>query len=375
MVGRSLSACVAGLAVSATAAYADVSMKFEPGVALPLSAPQSELYDVGTGQSVKLLLGLSPYLDIGPSASFLFLPAVAPTTESGVAWGVGGGLRLKRPHDQPSSGVSPWLDADAMYIRTGELDRFGFDVAAGLAFPIGEAKAVWAGPFVRYQQIVAPDRRGYDTRDAKILLAGLSFEFGSSVKRPPPPPAPVPAPVEIRIVEPAPPPQIITKTVESCPDGDADTVPDTIDQCPTVAGPLTSAGCPPVPKVVITKDRLELKEKVFFAWNRAEISGESFSILDEVALVMKDNPTLRVRIEGHTDISGNAKHNLKLSQRRAASVVNYLAKRGITRGRLASKGFGPAVPLDVNDTAEGRERNRRVEFVIVSITPSEGSSK
>ncbi len=354
MVGTALGAavmlCTSGLA------HADgMTLKVEPGVAIPTTAPQSDVYDIGGGQSFKALFGLTRYLDIGPTASFLFLPASTPLAESGVAWGFGGGLRLKRPHDTLDSGVSPWLDADLLYIRTGELDRLGFDVAAGLAFPVDEDKAVWVGPFVRYQQTLNGERTGYDTRDSKLVIAGLSLEFGSGVKR-----KPLAARVEyVQVPAPAPPRQ-------------ADPV-----VCPVCAEPVPVAVVPPPPPAVvykyvtITKDKLELKEKLFFHLNRAEIKPTSMSILDEVVTALNDNPTIKLRVEGHTDSSGNAANNKKLSERRARSVVAYLASKGIAKQRLSAKGFGPDAPLETNDSADGRERNRRVEFVITN----DGSSK
>ncbi len=343
-----------------TAATADgVSIKVEPGVVVPTTAPQSDIYDVGGGQSLKALFGITPYLDVGPAVSFLFLPAAVPLAESGVAWGFGGGFRLKRPHDQLDSGTSPWLDADLLYMRTGDLGRFGFDVAVGIAFPVDKAKVFWVGPFVRYQQTVNNERMGYDTRDSKIILAGLSIEFGSAVKRAAPPP-------RVQIVrEPAPPPEIVVQTAPA-------------PVCPVcVAAPAPAPVPAPIvyQNVTIINGKLELKEKLFFAWNRAQIKPTSFSILDEVVKVLNDNPTINLRIEGHTDTSGNAGHNKRLSQRRAEAVSKYLSNKGIARARLTAQGFGPDVPLETNDSAEGRERNRRVEFVVLTITPNEGSSK
>lgn len=342
-------ALVVSLASTSTV-FADVSIKLEPGVAVPTTKPQSDIYDVGGGQSLKALFGLNRYLDIGPAVSFLFLPSATPLAESGVAWGFGGGLRLKRPHDQRSSGVSPWVDADLLYIRTGDLDRLGFDVAVGVAFPLDDARSFWAGPFVRYQQTVNNERTNFDTRDSKLVLIGLSIEFGPSVERtvlsPPPrteivaaaPPPPPPAPVEV--------------VAPVCP------------VCEAAPAPVGYQ------KVVVTKDRLELREKLFFSWNRAEIKPTSDAILDEVVKVLQDHPAIKLRIEGHTDTSGNAQHNHRLSQRRAESVVANLVSKGIERGRISAKGFGPTMPLEPNDTAEGRERNRRVEFVVL-----EGSSE
>ena len=212
-------------------ASADVSIKLEPGVAIPLSAPQSDSFDIGGGQALKAMFGITPYLDIGPSASFLFLPSATPLAESGVAWGFGGGLRIKRPHNSRTSGVSPWIDADLLYVRTGDLNRLGFDVAVGLAFPVDAARSFWVGPFVRYHQTLNSERAGYDTRDAKLLIAGLSVEFGSGVERkaaPPPPP--------VRVFEPAPPPpppQVITETVVSCPIATSTRSPTTSTAAPT----------------------------------------------------------------------------------------------------------------------------------------------
>ncbi|MCX5742766.1 MAG: OmpA family protein [Proteobacteria bacterium] len=366
-------ASVGGL-ITTTPALADVSVKLEPGVAIPLSAPQSTIFDTGGGQSIKALFGVSRYLDIGPAVSFLFLPSEAPLAASGTVWGFGGGLRLKRPHDQLTSGVSPWLDADLLYLRTGDLDRLGFDAALGLAFPVDDARSFWVGPFVRYQQTFDTARTGYDTRDAKVLLAGLSVEFGSGVA---PKPVVIVEKVVERIEAPPVPPQVVTQPVVSCPDRDADTVPDTIDRCPDVVGPIESGGCPVYQKVVVTKEKIELKEKLFFAWDRAEIKPASFALLDDVVKALQDNAALHIQIEGHTDTSGDATHNQQLSERRAASVRDYLTSHRIAGDRLVAKGFGPSVPLETNATSAGRERNRRVEFVVLPITPAtpNGSSK
>ena len=346
------------LVTSAVAGADGVAIKLEPGVVIPTTAPQSDIYEVGGGQSLKALFAVNPYLDIGPAASFLFLPASKPLAESGVAWGLGGGVRLKRPHNQLDSGTSPWLDADLLYMRTGDLNRFGFDVAVGVAFPIDDRKAFWVGPFVRYQQTVNTERTGYDTRDSKLILTGFSIEFGSGVTT-----KPLPARVEIvQASAPAPLPAVV---VQPAP------------VCPVIAAPPPPPA-PPAPivyqNVTVTNGKLELKEKLFFALDRSEIKPTSFSILDEVVKVLNDNPRFNLRIEGHTDTTGNAGHNQRLSQRRAESVVAYLTSHGIASQRLTAKGFGPDVPLETNDSADGRERNRRVEFVVLTMA-ADGSPK
>ncbi|HKO93032.1 MAG TPA: OmpA family protein, partial [Polyangiaceae bacterium] len=82
--------------------------------------------------------------------------------------------------------------------------------------------------------------------------------------------------------------------------------------------------------------------------------------------LLTDHPELElINIEGHTDSSGSARGNLKLSRERAAAVVAWLVRHGVAAQRLKSEGFGASVPIDTNDTAEGRSHNRRLELRIV----------
>ena len=86
--------------------------------------------------------------------------------------------------------------------------------------------------------------------------------------------------------------------------------------------------------------------------------------------VMEDNKQIeQVEVQGHTDITGSAAINRTLSKGRAESVRKYLVGKGIAKGRLSSKGFGPDVPIADNATPEGREMNRRVEFKIIKQGP------
>jgi hypothetical protein len=80
---------------SGTAHALDLSLKLEPGLVIPLNKPQSQLYDVGIGQTLKLLFGLTPWLDIGPAASFVLLPAAKSGDPSGAAWTLGAGFRVR----------------------------------------------------------------------------------------------------------------------------------------------------------------------------------------------------------------------------------------------------------------------------------------
>ena len=135
------------------------------------------------------------------------------------------------------------------------------------------------------------------------------------------------------------------------------------DKCPDEPGPPSNNGCP-YKLIVVTKDKIELKQKVYFDTDRATIKPVSFAMLDEIADVLVKNSTLEVRIEGHTDSRSSLKHNMKLSQMRANSVRQYLVSRGVDPTKMMAVGYGPTRPLDDNRTAMGRENNRRVEFMI-----------
>lgn len=156
--------------------------------------------------------------------------------------------------------------------------------------------------------------------------------------------------------------------LQGCPalDGDGDGVPDHKDRCPAVAGVADNAGCPPAKaKLNVETKRIDILEKVYFDTGKATIQDRSFQLLDEVAQVLQDNPQLtRVIVEGHTDNTGAADLNTRLSAERARAVKAYLVGKGVDGARLDSKGFGPTKPVGDNRTKEGREQNRRVEFTI-----------
>ena len=107
-------------------------------------------------------------------------------------------------------------------------------------------------------------------------------------------------------------------------------------------------------------------ENIFFETAKATLKPESFTQLEQVLKFMNSNPTLRMEISGHTDNTGSLKLNTRLSQARAESVVEYLTEHGIDTGRLDAMGYAFSQPIAPNDTPEGRARNRRVEFKILS---------
>lgn len=116
-------------------------------------------------------------------------------------------------------------------------------------------------------------------------------------------------------------------------------------------------------KAKVTKERVELEEKVFFEVNEAIIKGESFGLLDDVAAILDAHPELtKIRIEGHTDNDGEDDFNMDLSQRRAQAVVDYLVGKGIDPSRLEATGYGETKPLVPNSSPVNKAKNRRVEI-------------
>jgi outer membrane protein OmpA-like peptidoglycan-associated protein len=158
--------------------------------------------------------------------------------------------------------------------------------------------------------------------------------------------------------------------LKGCPekDTDEDGIADHLDNCPNEKGLIRNSGCPAKNKqlVVITKDALEIKDRIYFGTNNAKIMKRSNKLLVQIAEVLKTHPYIeKVLIQGHTDNQGNMEKNRKLSQARADAVRSFLINQGLEPGRLDAKGFGPDKPIDTNSTAAGRANNRRVEFIVV----------
>ncbi|MCO4771959.1 MAG: OmpA family protein [Deltaproteobacteria bacterium] len=153
-------------------------------------------------------------------------------------------------------------------------------------------------------------------------------------------------------------------------DADLDGVVDTEDACPDEPETRNlfrdNDGCPDSVPIRVTKDRIEIDEKIFFELDSDVIKGESHELVRAIARVMVSNPQIiKVEIGGHTDSQGDGEYNLELSQRRAQSVVNFLLAEGVTEERLEAKGYGLTVPLVDEETQEAFAKNRRVELLIL----------
>jgi outer membrane protein OmpA-like peptidoglycan-associated protein len=108
-------------------------------------------------------------------------------------------------------------------------------------------------------------------------------------------------------------------------------------------------------------------DNIYFASGSANLKPESYSILDSVAILLRDNPSARIQIAGHTDSDGSESSNQTLSENRAQSVYRYLVSKGIAGNRMTTIGHGESNPVVPNDSAANKARNRRIEFRVLSI--------
>lgn len=104
---------------------------------------------------------------------------------------------------------------------------------------------------------------------------------------------------------------------------------------------------------------------IFFEVNKSVLKPESFSELDRLIVLLKKEKTLKIEISGHTDATGTDAINTQLSADRAKAVYTYVSAKGITLDKLTYKGYGKTKPVSSNDTEQGRQQNRRVEFTII----------
>lgn len=111
---------------------------------------------------------------------------------------------------------------------------------------------------------------------------------------------------------------------------------------------------------------VEFSSKVLFGFDRSDLTADSRASLDKLVKVLETYPDTDIELQGHTDSKGTASYNQTLSIQRAAAVSNYLAAQNISRSRLTVKGFGESLPKYLNDTEDGRDQNRRVEFLITA---------
>ena len=150
-----------------------------------------------------------------------------------------------------------------------------------------------------------------------------------------------------------------------CPvsDRDKDGINDDVDKCPDVPGVAKNDGCPETPEVPaeVSKALAAAGQSVYFSSNSAKLASTSNASLNKIVTVMKNNPDLKIKIEGHTDnVEKDA--DSKLSEGRASAVKKYLVSKGISADRIEVEGIGSSMPVGDNNTTAGRTKNRRVEI-------------
>ncbi len=122
----------------------------------------------------------------------------------------------------------------------------------------------------------------------------------------------------------------------------------------------------PQPKQLPEEGQVVTLWNLFFATGKSEVLPQSHNELYRLRRLMEENPTMKIELRGHTDNQGTSEFNRRLSEARAQAVADYLVAHGIDKARLTTVGFGKTMPIDSNDTAEGRSRNRRVEYRVLT---------
>lgn len=217
------------------------------------------------------------------------------------------------------------------------------EAGAGFTYELHDNFLVRSDVRYRYNNnLNAHVQPGTDEFHDMTVNVGFVVPFGDK-------PKPVSRPEPVAVVTPAPEQSCSTQ------DSDADGVSDCLDRCPgTIKGSkIDNTGCPV---------RLVLKGQ-HFKYNSAELTLNAKEILDGVSANIIAYPQKNdIEVQGHTSSEGAAAYNLKLSQRRAQSVVDYLKMKGVTN-RLIAKGYGESQPIADNSTEEGKSENRRVELI------------
>ncbi len=111
--------------------------------------------------------------------------------------------------------------------------------------------------------------------------------------------------------------------------------------------------------------RLVMPSSITFGVDRSELRSEFYGTLESVAIVLAEFDKTNIRIAGHTDSTGSSEYNQTLSERRASSVGQFISSHGVAYGRVYATGYGERYPVAGNDTASGRQANRRVELELV----------
>lgn len=391
----------------------------EQAIGAPVFGIRDAFFSQGAGAPVNAALSLmvSPQWD----AAIATWAAndgwvLAPNLEVGrilggylVAANLGGRIRTTDVKLTDGEKLGSEVTAGAVFATTGGPLRFEVSARGAFNFNgVSQSAELLGG--VRYDlgpvELFALAGPGFMEAPGTPTWRGLvGLAVKSEKKAPPPaaePPPPPPPPAAAPPPPPPPPPDPCapgqTHTPEQCPDldddgdgvpngqdrcptekglpelqgcpavdTDGDGVPDHLDRCPNEPGVPDNQGCPPK-KAAIKAGKIDIKERVFFDTGKATIQKRSHELLDDVAKLIVANPGVGVVVvEGHTDSLGPAAFNKKLSQARAEAVKTYLVEKGVPAERLEAVGHGSEKPTAPNDTPQGRDANRRVEFTVQGV--------
>jgi outer membrane protein OmpA-like peptidoglycan-associated protein len=419
--------CVAGLVAALVVADPGIGARIDLGIALPVSSPQNRYFTPGFGAALTGALSVLPILELEAQLGYAILPrtlsSLSPGPGSLLEFSVG--ARLHRA--KAGASLIPWVEALGGIGASGGV-RLPITLTGGLSFRPVERSGAMIGLFARLNQVFGlggPSGVGYATFDATLVSFGVSLELATTPSiadsdgdhvpdgqdacpheagaQPNGCPAVRDAEADadgdgvldsvdrcpkqaedrdgfndsdgcpdldddgdgVADIDDGCPRVSGSAAMKGCPDGDSDGVADDEDECPTVAGKRAQKGCPVYDQVVVTEVKIELKQKIFFAFGTNDILPKSKPLLSEVAKALKDRASMCVRIEGHTDNKGDKPTNQNLSGSRAQSIRAFLVSEGISEGRMSAQGYADTLPIDDNKTVQGRENNRRVEFVIV----------
>ena len=326
----------------------------------------------------------------------------------------------------PSQAPNPDVKGDLSYINETQVSLqvgAGYDIAVTSKY---SKTQFIVSPFVAFLPYMGQNPRTIETWNLTTVRAGIAFKVGMGHKLPPPPPPPMPVVLDrdgdgvLDGVDRC--PDIAgLASLQGCPDRDGDGIADIDDKCPDVAGiaryqgcpipdtdkdgindeldkcptvpgiaryqgcpipdtdgdgvnddedkcinekgPASNFGCPVISEEIIRKVNVAA-QNIFFVTASSKLLAKSFPKLNDVVTILKDNPSYKVQIDGHTDDVGKDDYNHNLSHERAASVKAYLVSKGITEDRLGSTGYGEGKPVADNKTAAGRAKNRRVEMTL-----------
>ncbi|MBL8604530.1 MAG: OmpA family protein [Myxococcales bacterium] len=360
-----------------------LSLRAESALGLTVVTPEGYPYDVGF-----LVVGRLNVLTWGSFfAQFSVIQGVFPSSQAAASLNNNymAGVRFAPRTVLPEGRL--FIDAEAGLAISGFNRRFGFDIGVGWELALN--RYFHLGPVLRYAHIVQPDDEPAP-EDAHYISVGVS----GALYPWPPPNLRSGALVVIGLGR----DQDrdydgVTDDLDQCPavvedhdgyldedgcpdlDDDNDRLPDSEDRCPrqpeTVNNFEDEDGCPdeaPSTRddVSVEGDRINLRQRVYFATNRVVVPALFMPELVELARYLQAHPEhRRVRVEAHADDRGTRREGFSLSLRRALNVMAFLVSNGVEAERLVALGLGDLRPLDTAHDEVTRTRNRRVEFVIV----------